>query len=419
MQTGSQERRVLVVTSAAHYMTHLYELAFPAIALTVRDDLGWSLAEVLQLSFVMYLLFGLGALPAGMLADRTGAKRVLSLCMLGAGVGSILVAFANGKPAFVASLALVGLSISAYHPAGMSLLSRVMQRRGRALGINGVFGNLGSATAPFVGGLLAYWLGWRVAFGVLGGLGVVVGLLTLGVPLHHGRRSEHPTAHAAAAGLALRYFAILCGAMVLAGFAYRGVALLLPATFREQATFLSAGLERLRFGSLAQTGNLAATTLASFAYAVGIVGQLVGGHLADKHDLRKMYLLFWAASLPFLLGMAFTREGWLLLCASGYVFFSLGMQPVENSLVARFTPERWRSTSYGIKFILNFGVGSLAVYAVTALQRDGDFTAAYLALGGVVAAVCVFSALLLHASRGQAVRNDDLPARVQELGAVS
>jgi MFS family permease len=401
-------------------MTHLYELAFPAIALTVRDDLGWSLADVLQLSFVMYLLFGLGALPAGMLADRTGAKRVLSLCMLGAGCGSILVAMANGKPAFVASLALVGLSISAYHPAGMSLLSRVMQRRGRALGINGVFGNLGSATAPFVGGLLAYWFGWRVAFAVLGVLGVVVGLLTLAIGLHDERRPHHATvAGASGNGLALRYFALLCGAMMLAGFAYRGVALLLPATFREQATFLSTALERLRFGSLADLGNLSATTLASFAYAVGIVGQLVGGHLADRHDLRKLYLLFWASSLPFLFGMAFAREGWLLAAASGYVFFSLGMQPVENSLVARFTPERWRSTSYGIKFILNFGVGSLAVYAVTGLQHDGDFVPAYLVLCGVVAAVCVFSAMLLYASRGQTVRNDDLPVRVQELGAVS
>lgn len=410
--TEPHERRILAVTCAAHYLTHLYELAFPAIALSMRDDLGWTLAEVLQLSFGMYLLFGLGALPMGLLADRSGAKGVLSLCMFGAGIGSLLVSFASSKASLVGALALVGISISGYHPAGMSLLSRTMQKRGRALGINGVFGNLGSATAPFVGGLLAFQFGWRLAYLVLGILGLTVGFATLMFPL----REPAPSRQAGPSGAAtaLRYFAILCLAMMLAGLAYRGVSVLLPATFREQATFLSGWLHGWRWGSFQALGNLAATTLASFAYAIGIAGQLWGGHLADRHDLRRLYLAFWAASLPFLCGMAFAREGLLLACAAGYMFFSLGMQPVENSLVARFTPARWRSTSYGVKFILNFGIGSLAVYAVTALGRDGNFTRAYLALAVVVACVVASILVLIYASRRHSVRNDDLPTSIQE-----
>ncbi|MFQ5601407.1 MAG: hypothetical protein ACE5G2_12755, partial [Candidatus Krumholzibacteriia bacterium] len=89
----------------------------------------------------------------------------------------------------------------------------------------------------------------------------------------------------------------------------------------------------------------------------------------------------------------------------GFVLFSLGMQPIENSLVARFTPERWRSTSYGVKFVLNLGVGSLAVFAVTALQKDGEFALVYLVLGAVVGLVCAATGLLLHRSRGFPVLN--------------
>ena len=116
-----RERRILALTGSAHFMTHLYELAFPALALTVRDDLGWSLAEVLRLSFLMYLLFGLGSLPMGLLSDRWKARSVLVLSMLGAGLGAVAVSLAQSKFQFIAALAFVGFCLSAYHPAGMSM----------------------------------------------------------------------------------------------------------------------------------------------------------------------------------------------------------------------------------------------------------------------------------------------------------
>jgi MFS family permease len=407
MTYTANEKRILTLTCSAHFLTHLYELTFPAIALTVRDDLGWTLGEVLRLSFLMYLLFGLGALPMGVLTDRWRSRWVLGICMFGAGLGCILVALATTRAQFVMALALVGVCISAYHPAGMALLSRAVRGRGRALGINGVFGNLGSAAAPFIAGLLAYELGWRAAYTCLGALGLAVGLATL--LLHVDEESVAAAPARVPVGghsSSLVYFAILCVAMMLAGFAYRGVALMLPATFREGTTFLSDLLARFSLTHVEGIQNLSATLIASAVYAVGMLGQIAGGHLADRHDLRKLYLIFHAASLPFITGMAFLGEQALVVAAGTYIFFSLGMQPIENSLVARFTPERWRSTSYGVKFVLNFGVGSLAVYAVTALHAGGGLGAVYGALAFVVLGVCIATALLLYRSRGVSVVNE-------------
>ena len=50
--------------------------------------------------------------------------------------------------------------------------------------------------------------------------------------------------------------------------------------------------------------------------------------------------------------------------AAAFVFFSLGMQPIENSLFARYAPPHRRATVYGLKFVCTFGVGSLAVWLV-------------------------------------------------------
>jgi hypothetical protein len=51
-------------------------------------------------------------------------------------------------------------------------------------------------------------------------------------------------------------------------------------------------------------------------------------------------------------------------------------------------------------------VGSLAVYAVTALHAGGGLGAVYGALAFVVLGVCIATALLLYRSRGVSVVNE-------------
>jgi MFS family permease len=335
---------------------------------------------------------------------------MLSVTMLGAGIGAIAVSLAQTQAQFIAALALVGLCISAYHPAGMSLLSRTMRERGKAMGINGVFGNLGSATAPFLAGVLAWMFGWRVAYAALGVAGILVGLYGWRVQV-----DEKPTVRETAPSTQQQrrdlwiYFVILCVAVLFAGIAYRGVSLVFPATFLERATFLSEALNRWDAARWQGVANLSAAVLASLAYAMGILGQILGGQLADRYDLRKLYLLFHAASLPFLLLMGTASDWWLLAAAGCYIFFSLGMQPIENSLVAHLTPERWRSTSYGIKFVLSFGGGSLAVYTVASLQAQGGLQPVYQAMSVAVGLICLSTLVLLWRSRRLAVVNQTNP----------
>jgi hypothetical protein len=61
------------------------------------------------------------------------------------------------------------------------------------------------------------------------------------------------------------------------------------------------------------------------------------------------------------------------------------MQPIENSLFAVLVPARWRSTGYGVKFVLTFGVGSLAVWLVGWLQEAFGLPSVFLGLAAVVA----------------------------------
>lgn len=178
---------------------------------------------------------------------------------------------------------------------------------------------------------------------------------------------------------------MLC--MVMAGLTYRTITITQPAYFKEQIPSINYGV---------------ATSL---VYLVGTLGQFFGGRLADRYDLRIIYLLFPAISLPFVLWMS-TASGSLLLGISAvFLFFFLGIQPIENSLVARFTPDRWRSTGYGLKITITFSIGALSVWGVEKIIAHSSISSVFLAAGITVSLTILFAAIILYTSRGQTVTN--------------
>jgi MFS family permease len=395
---NAAERNILLITCPCHFLTHLFILVFPAITMPMIATFGLPLGDVVKLSFVMYLAYGLGALPAGFLVDHWRARGMLVIGLLLMGGGMLLAGAFPSPAAMRPLLGIVGAGASIYHPAGLALISRTVRRRGFALGVNGVFGNLGIAAAPLLTGVLTWLFSWQETLMILGAAGVATGLALALVPVDESTTRESRDVGAGGVDL-MRYFVILCVGLVLAGIAYRGNMLLLPAYLELKTTFFRNLIDSISFLKTQGTATLAATVLTSLVLVTGIFGQIAGGKLADRMDLRRAYLSIHAASLPFIFLMAFTTNYWLALCAALYAFFSLGMQPVENSLIAALTPSRWRSTSYAVKFILNFGVGSSVVYIIGPVKSAFSLETVYVFLSGVTLLLVLNIVVLLVASR--------------------
>ncbi len=385
------ERNVVLLTGIGHFSTHFAELMYPTLAVALARETGFPLGQVLSWSFFGYLLFGLGALPAGLLADRIGVRVLLIGSLAGMGVCALAAAESTSGTALIICLAGIGGFASVYHPAGMSLISRTVTARGRALGVNGIFGSVAIASTPVIVAALCEARGWQGAFYATGLSLCILAAACAFLPIDERPRAAERRPHLPVT--ATRHgdkllFGLLCVSAMLAGISYRGNTLLQPAYFAERVSLLGFG----------------ATT--SLVYLFGIGGQYVGGILADRYDLRWLYLLFHAFSLPALLAMTALGGVPLIASAAVFVFFSIGMQPIENSLFARLTPPRWRATGYGVKFILTFGVGSSAVWLVEWAQNAGDLRYALLCLGVVIAALLAVMALFIGLSAGVAVRND-------------
>jgi MFS family permease len=350
-----RERWVVFLIGSCHMMVHCYEQIFPALLLTIVAYFRIDIAIAGWMQTALAMAFGLGGLPAGYIADRIGSKRVIMLYLVGAGLSCIFIATTHSALSFAAGLAAMGLFISLYHPAGATLITTQVKQVGEALGYHGVGGGLGLAIAPVLATLLAAAdprHGWRLSFVVFGLFGLVLAASVKTLKVSEIRLSNpgvkfRPARVAKGPATPLVIFLLVA---VTVGFCYRGVTTYLPAYFSQR---LNGGI----FGTHSVLKGGAFATMTLF---VGVVGQFLGGQLAGRYRLEKLFAILMMLSVPFLLMMSVLSNLPLLFIAMAFALFYFSSQPVGNALIAEYTDPRGRGLGYGVYFAASFGVGSLA-----------------------------------------------------------
>jgi MFS family permease len=373
-------------TSLAHALSHAVEFTYPALLLTIERDFGISHLAAGAIAQAFAVTFGVSALPSGFLVDRLGSRRVLVLTFGAGAAGCLLVAASPGPYALAAFLALTGLCIGLYHPAGLALIAEGAEQRALAAGYHGVAGNVGVAIAPVTAVGVAALLDWRAAFVFVALLCLVVAGLVAFVQLSgslgRARQATVEAAERAPPG-DRRAFAVLFlvyGIFLANGFVYRGSLTFLPTHIEESVHVSVLGLdEKWIAGSL--------TTLALMA---GAGGQLLGGALSLRFPLERLAPLVTLFLAPLLVVMGFASGGLLVLAAALFVFLNFSGQPITTALIADYSPEGAVGRSYGIGFFLSFGLGSFAATAAGGIADAWDVAAIYRALSAMALLSFIF-----------------------------
>jgi len=388
--SAPSHRLALGFSAIGHSYSHLFMLLYPTVVLVLEREWRMSFGELIQLAMIGQILFGVAALPAGWLGDRWSATGMMVLYFIGTGLSAVATGFARDPMELTIGLAAIGLFASIYHPVGIAWMVRNAVNRGKALGVNGVFGSIGIGAAALVAGGLSEWGGWRSAFIVPGVLCARTGAALLaGVRsgfVEKVKKDVAPDRPVERRDM-IRAFWVLSITMFLTGMIQQVVQIVMPKLFEEQ------------MGHLVDHSVMGVSLLVSVVFCFTALAQLVGGHLADKYPMRPLYILCALAQAPFLFLVGHISG----LAVMGAVIIALvaqiGALPAENSLLARYTPARWRATAFGAKFVVALGASALAyplvryVYAAAGGVSDlFPILAAFTVIVGLVGFLLPWSA---------------------------
>jgi MFS family permease len=384
-------RLSLIFSSVGHTYTHLIMMLWPTVVLVLEKEWGMDYAVLLPLAVAGQVLFGAGALPAGWLGDRWSTTGMMVVFFIGTGLATMATGFAQSPWQLAAGMAATGLFASIYHPVGMAWMVRNAVNRGKALGINGLFGSVGIGIAALTAGLLCDLISWRAAFIVPGTV-----CFTTGLALWFFTRSgfveapvvdRKPEPEAARSDV-VRAFWVLSVTMVLAGLVNQAATVALPKLFEAQVPGLA--------GTTTAVGAMVAVV-----YCFTALAQIVGGHLSDRFPMKTIYVLSYVLQVPFLALVAGLSGAPMIAAVTAAMAVQVAGVPVENGLLARYTPGRWRGTAFGAKFVLTITVSALSFPLVAGTYaRLGDVGLLFLVLAALSALVALF-ALLLPSERAR------------------
>src|SRR6266852_277063 len=168
IQNRSLILRVFLPFVVGYYIAYLFRTINAVMAAPLATELGLGADDLGLLTSVYFLTFAAAQIPIGILLDRYGPRRVQSVLLVIAAVGSTLFAVSDHFWILLIGRALIGLGVASAMTAGLKAL--VLWFPGdRVPLLNGLMvmlGALGAVTATLPADLLLDWIGWRELFGL-------------------------------------------------------------------------------------------------------------------------------------------------------------------------------------------------------------------------------------------------------------
>jgi DHA2 family multidrug resistance protein-like MFS transporter len=164
-------------------------LALPTLARDLHastGDLQWFVASY-------SLVVAAALLPAGLLGDRLGRKKVLIAALIVFGIGSAACAYAGSSGALIAARILLGLGAAAITPLALAVLPVLFteEERPRAIAVVGGAIFLSFPIGPILGGWLLDRFWWGSVF-LINIPVVVVAVLAVALLMPESRSSQRP-----------------------------------------------------------------------------------------------------------------------------------------------------------------------------------------------------------------------------------
>jgi MFS family permease len=336
-------------------------------------------------------VYGLAAPFAGALVDRASRRNVILGGLYAWSVICAATAWSKNFTHLFLFRAAEGLGETFYFPASTSLMSDYhdSRTRSRALGLHQTSVYMGTIGGGFFAGLLAERYGWRLAFVVFGGLGVLLGLVLsrfLVEPVRGAADIAEGVVPATASNLSFGDFVrlvvrtptLLCllGAFMCANFV---------------AVVLLSWMPKFLFDKFHMGLALAGLTATVFVQLASMAGAPVGGWLADAWRRRSrrgriaVQALGMFAGAPFVAICGLTQSVGILIVSLTLWGFFKGLYDA-NIFASAFdvVPPAARGRAAGFLNMIGWLAGGGSAPVVIGIVAQKTSLGAAMALASVV-----------------------------------
>ena len=359
---------ILFFSSIGHAFMHMFAAFYFVIVLSIEIEWNLSYDELIKLWSLGALFVGLGAIPFGWLSDKWSRSSMIVIMFVGMGFSSIICGLSSSILGLFFGLSILGLSCSIYHPVGIAWVVNSSNKKGKALGINGIFGSIGIGSGAFIAGFLLKFFSWNMTFIIPGLISIMIGLILLLFIFFNKISFKNIKSDFVNENNSNNNLIIIAVIMLCAMFG-------LGLTFQIMQTSLPKVLDiRLDDYSTFKIGS----TIGIIYLLAGFM-TFIGGILADKFSLKKIYIIGLGGQIPCYIAIAYFYGFPLIFVCLAAAMFNSSILPAENILLSKFTPEKHHGLIYGCKFIIVFCSGPLAVFTVAKIyQMTLEFTNLFL-----------------------------------------
>jgi MFS family permease len=336
----------LWLITIGHGLTHWYPATFYLLLPLIGNELGLNYSQIGLIMTCQYVASAIANVPGGVLVDTVGRKGLLmAVSLFWIGFPYLLIGFTHSYGMLLVCVALVGFGNSLWHPTAIPTLGRrYPERKGLALSVHGMGGNVGDAVAPVLIGAALGFFTWRevVVMNVVPGLVVALLLLAFLGTLRPGAKRLEGEAQSLATYLA--------GLRVL----LRNRALVLLSTGSAFRTMTQSALLTFLPVYLANDMGYSPLWVGACLFALqaaGFAASPIAGHLSDRVGRKQILVGSMLATALVLAAMAFSGGSPLFIALVAVLgFFLYATRPVIQAWLLEATPRNMAGSSIGVLF---------------------------------------------------------------------
>jgi predicted MFS family arabinose efflux permease len=361
----------------------IIRIGFSALLPAIIAELGLSYTRAGVLASAFFWAYAAMQLPAGLLGDRFGRRRVLLVGMIGGACAAVLTGAAGSFAMLIVARVLTGACQGSLFSNDRAIIVAVTppDKIGLGQGVSFSGPGIGLTLGLLLGGVLGEWLSWRTTFWLFA-LGPVIAALCIArwVP------APRPAAHPAHAGARLRTVLAHRPLWLLGIVGTCGIYVQFVLATWAPVFFQETGVEELS----------RAGAYASLQGAAAVAGLIVGGWTDDRLRRRgfghtvmiAVGLAALALSAAAMAGAIAARSPLALaVTLFAAAFFCWSIWPPVYALLGDMVDPESLGTGFGLLNSVSF-LGAVAAPPLTGWVRDaaGSFSPGCL-LAALVAVV--------------------------------